>query len=51
MPKDKQTEQQQIKLMSIGQYTRKLNFEVIKTPYELSKLAEAKPEVYFNCCN
>lgn len=46
MRKNQQTEQQ-IKVMSIGQYTKKLNFEVIKTPYELSKLAEVKPSVEF----
>lgn len=46
MTENKQTEKQ-IRVMNIGQYTRGLNFEVTKTPYELSKLAEFKPSIEF----
>lgn len=51
MPKDKQTAgiqtENQIRVMHIGQYAKKLDFEIIKTPYELSKLTELKPNIEF----
>lgn len=46
MPENKQPEKQ-IRVINLGQYTRSLNFEMKKTPYELSKLVELKPSIEF----
>jgi len=50
MPKDKKDDkqtEQQIRVTNLGQYTNKLSFEAVKTPYALSKLRDIKPNVEF----
>jgi len=48
MPKEQKNQQKaQVKVIPLGQYTKKLNCEVLKTPYEISKLKEAKPNIEF----
>lgn len=46
MSKNKKAETQ-VKLMSLGQYTRKLSFDVAKTPYELARHSGIKRNLEF----
>lgn len=46
MSKEKQPESQ-IRVINLGQYVKNLNFEMKKTPYELLKLNDIKPNIEF----